>query len=155
MLQGKRFKIITAIAMFYDLESPMDFMREIAEVLATDGVWVLELSYLPTMLEATAYDTVCHEHLEYYALRQIRWMAQRVGLKILDVTLNDVNGGSFAVTLARAESKFRENTAKVASMIAREYRAGLSRIATYRRFEKKVYSHRKILLAFLRRARRR
>jgi hypothetical protein len=87
--------------MFYDLEDPMAFMREIHEVLADDGIWLLEQSYLPLMLSANAYDTICHEHLEYYALRQIKFMADRTGFKVINVKLNDINGGSFAVTIAK------------------------------------------------------
>jgi hypothetical protein len=79
----QKAKIITSIAMFYDLEDPMAFMREIYEVLADDGVWVFEQSYMPTMLEMNAYDTVCHEHLEFYALHQIKWMADRVVSRLL------------------------------------------------------------------------
>src|SRR5207247_76413 len=67
----ERAKVITSIAMFYDLESPRDFVGAIRSSLASDGIWVLEQSYLPTMLEVNAYDTVCHEHLEYYGLAQI------------------------------------------------------------------------------------
>ena len=69
---SKKMKVITSISMFYDLESPLQFMEEICEVLADDGVWFLEQSYLPTMLSMTAYDTICHEHLEYYGLKQIK-----------------------------------------------------------------------------------
>ncbi len=98
----RKAKIVTSIAMFYDLERPMDFMRQVASVLDDDGVWHFEQSYLPAMLAANSYDTACHEHLEYYALRQIKYMADRTGLKILDVQVNDVNGGSFAVTVAKA-----------------------------------------------------
>ena len=67
---SKKMKVITSISMFYDLESPIQFMREIIEVLADDGIWVLEQSYMPTMLHVTAYDTICHEHLEYYGLNR-------------------------------------------------------------------------------------
>ncbi|MDD2752086.1 MAG: methyltransferase domain-containing protein, partial [Candidatus Omnitrophica bacterium] len=81
----KKAKIITSIAMFYDLESPLAFMREIYESLADDGVWVFEQSYMPTMLSMNSYDTVCHEHLEYYRLKQIKWMTDEVGFKILNV----------------------------------------------------------------------
>lgn len=76
---GKKAKIITSFSMFYDLEKPMKFMQEVFDVLADDGVWVFEQSYMPTMLEMNSYDTVCHEHLEYYALSQIKWMSDRVG----------------------------------------------------------------------------
>ena len=90
--------------MFYDLEAPLSFMQEVHDVLADDGIWVFEQSYMPTMLETNSYDTVCHEHLEFYALRQIKWMTDRVGFKILDVEFNDVNGGSFSVTAAKSSN---------------------------------------------------
>ena len=81
----RKAKIVTSIAMFYDLDRPLDFMREVASILDDDGVWHFEQSYLPAMLAAGSYDTACHEHLEYYALRQIKYMTDRAGLKILDV----------------------------------------------------------------------
>ena len=120
----QRAKIITSISMFYDLQRPMEFVRQIRDVLADDGVWLLEHSYLPAMLEANAYDTICHEHLEYYALRQLEWMMSKCGMKILDVSENDTNGGSFAVTVARAESPHKPNNERIAAMLAQE-RLGL------------------------------
>jgi NDP-4-keto-2,6-dideoxyhexose 3-C-methyltransferase len=74
----KKAKVITSISMFYDLPSPMDFVKDIEKVLADDGIWILEQSYMPTMIDMVSYDTVCHEHLEYYALKQIKWMVDRV-----------------------------------------------------------------------------
>jgi len=112
---GKRAKIVTSIAMFYDLERPIDFMRDIHKILADDGIWHLEQSYLPSMLATRAYDAICHEHIEYYALEQIIWLADRVGFSIVDVTLTDANAGSFAVTavLAMLEA---EKTAHLAQL---------------------------------------
>ena len=95
--------------MLYDLEDPMQFMREVHEVLADDGLWVFEQSYMPTMLARNSYDTVCHEHIEYYALRQIKWMADRVGFVVVDVAFNDVNGGSFSVTVRKAGAGTRQS----------------------------------------------
>ena len=69
---GQKAKLITAIAMFYDLDSPMDFLRDANEILADNGIIMLEQSYLPTMLHVNSYDTICHEHLEYYCLKQIK-----------------------------------------------------------------------------------
>ena len=65
---GKRAKIVTSIAMFYDLEDPVGFAREVAKAPRADGVWHFEQSYMPSMLRLTSYDTICHEHLEYYSL---------------------------------------------------------------------------------------
>src|SRR5450759_3424359 len=72
---GQKAKVVTSFSMFYDLEDPMGFMQQVYDVLADDGVWVFEQSYMPTMLDTNSYDTVCHEHLEFYALRQSKWMA--------------------------------------------------------------------------------
>ena len=96
--KGRRARAITSISMMYDLEQPQNFVDEVTKVLAHDGIWVFEQSYLPLMLERNAFDTICHEHLEYYGIRQIDWLLRNSGLQIIDIELNDVNGGSFAVT---------------------------------------------------------
>ena len=88
---AKKAKLITSFSMFYDLEDPIDFIRQIYDILADDGIWVFEQSYLPAMLKTNSYDTVCHEHLEFYALRQIKWMTDKVGFRIIDVEFSDVN----------------------------------------------------------------
>jgi len=88
-LSGRKAKVITSIAMFYDVEFPLDFMRQVAGLLDNEGVWILEQSYLPAMLQKNAYDTVCHEHLEYYSLRQIKWMTDRAGLKVINIEFNE------------------------------------------------------------------
>jgi NDP-4-keto-2,6-dideoxyhexose 3-C-methyltransferase len=92
---GRKAKVVTSLAMFYDLEDPRRFVRDVAALLAEDGVWVLELSYLPFMLRSNAFDTICHEHLEYYLLRPIEWMLRRERLQIGRIEFNDINGGSF------------------------------------------------------------
>ena len=99
---GVKAKVVTSIAMFYDLEDPQGFTRDVAAVLADDGVWIIELSYLPLMLKQKSFDTVCHEHLEYYALRQIEWMVGKAQLRVHRVEFNDVNGGSVRVYIRKA-----------------------------------------------------
>lgn len=148
---GKRAKIITSIAMFYDLEDPVDFMRQIYESLDDDGVWVFEQSYMPTMLEVNAYDTICHEHLEYYGLKQIKWMTDKVGFKILDVNLNDVNGGSFLVTVGKDTNVRKENNNRVAEILEAEDIAGLSSAKPFMEFRDRVYKHRTALREFIHR----
>jgi NDP-4-keto-2,6-dideoxyhexose 3-C-methyltransferase len=152
-LPRKKAKIITSFAMFYDLEDPIAFMREVRDVLADDGVWVFEQSYMPRMLEVTAYDTVCHEHLEYYALRQIKWMADRVGFEILDVEFNDTNGGSFSVTMSKSGHGSKANP-KVLVILADEKEKKLHELSPYREFAARVASSRTGLLDFVRSARR-
>lgn len=145
---GRKAKVVTSFSMFYDLPAPMEFMRQVAEVLADDGIWVFEQSYMPLMLETNSYDTVCHEHLEFYALRQIKWMADRVGLKIVDVEFNDVNGGSFSITVAKGEGG--EGLAgHVQKILDDEDAAGLSTLGPYRAFEQRVRRSRDELLAFV------
>jgi NDP-4-keto-2,6-dideoxyhexose 3-C-methyltransferase len=134
--------------MFYDLEQPMNFMREVAEVLDDQGLWVLEQSYMPTMLRKNSYDTVCHEHLEYYALKQIRWMANKLGLRIVDVEFNDINGGSFSLMVAKQKSRHVESP-QVAQILDAEARGGLDTLRPYQEFAERVVASRAGLRAFL------
>ncbi len=150
----RKAKIVTSIAMFYDLDDPTEFMRQVDEILAPDGVWHLEQSYLPTMMAVNAYDTICHEHVEYYALRQIKHMTDRAGLKIIDVASNDVNGGSFAVTLARREAPYPEAVTRVEAMLRDEDAHGMSGVDRYAAFRREVFAHRDMLRELLGRLRR-
>ena len=93
----QKAKVITSIAMFYDLEDPESFLKDIASILDDDGVWVLQLSYTPLMLKQLAFDNICHEHIYYYSLTNIKKMFESNGFKIMDCELNDVNGGSFRI----------------------------------------------------------
>lgn len=97
----KQAKIITSIAMFYDLDDPVAFACEIKNVLADGGIWHFEQSYLPSMLRLTSYDTICHEHLEYYSLSAVIKILDAADLKVADVAMNNINGGSFAVTAVK------------------------------------------------------
>jgi hypothetical protein len=94
---GLKAKVITTIAMFYDLEEPKKFIKDIVKVLDDNGVWVLQLSYTPLMLEQLAFDNICHEHVYYYSLFNIKKMFKECGIDIMDVQLNDTNGGSFRI----------------------------------------------------------
>jgi len=148
----QKAKVVTSFSMFYDLEDPISFMRQIHEVLADDGVWVFEQSYMPTMLETNSYDTVCHEHLEFYALRQIKWMTDRVGFKIVDVEFNDVNGGSFSVTVAKSLGG-EVIIPAVRKILDDERAAGLDTLAPYRAFAERTAHTKSELLAFIKSAR--
>lgn len=143
----KKAKVITSFSMFYDLEAPINFMREVHEVLTDDGIWVFEQSYMPTMLETNSYDTVCHEHLEFYALRQIKWMTDRVGFKILDVEFNDVNGGSFSITVAKSSGN--EVAPTVQKILDQEHANGLDTLVPYQEFAERVAQTKRDLLKFI------
>lgn len=150
-IDGRKAKIVTSIAMFYDLEHPLSFVNEIADILDHNGIWHFEQSYTPLMLSQTAYDTICHEHLEYYSLRQVKWMLDRCGLKIIDVEINDVNGGSFAVTAARAESTLKPDTETIERITREESTIGMDALRPYERFAQRVFEHRKNLVDLLER----
>lgn len=153
-LGARKAKVISSIAMFYDLESPLGFMENIRDVLADDGIWLFEQSYMPTMLDMTAYDTICHEHLEYYGLAQIKWMTDRAGFKIIDVWLNDVNGGSFAVMVAKQGAPYPEATERVAELLRDEAARGLDTLAPYEAFRQRIFAHRDELRTFVADAKR-
>jgi hypothetical protein len=96
-LGNLRAKVVTCIAMFYDLEHPLPFLRDVVDVMTDDGVFVVQMSYTPLMLRQLAFDNICHEHFHYYTLTTLRDLFREAGLRIVDVQLNDVNGGSFRV----------------------------------------------------------
>ncbi|KAB2917446.1 MAG: class I SAM-dependent methyltransferase [Hyphomicrobiaceae bacterium] len=150
-MPGRKARVVTSFSMFYDLERPLDFMREVADILADDGVWVFEQSYMPLMIEMNSYDTACHEHLEYYALKQIKWMTDRCGLKIVDVGFNDVNGGSFSVAAAKIDSGLSEFKG-LPSLLAKEVEQGLDTLEPYRAFARRTADSRAELVAFVRKA---
>jgi hypothetical protein len=144
----QKAKIVTSFSMFYDLEDPIDFMRQVYDVLADDGIWVFEQSYMPTMLETNSYDTVCHEHLEFYALRQIKWMTDRVGFNIIDVEFNDVNGGSFSITVAKSHGEI-VTTPAVQDILDQERKQGLDTLVPYLAFAVRTADSRRELLNFI------
>lgn len=133
---GRKARVVTSIAMLYDLEKPLDFFADIVAMLADDGVWVIELSYLPFMLQRRSFDTICHEHLEYYGLRQLEWMIARSGLAVHRVEFNDVNGGSFRLFVRRrAVGSVPEETAEMLARVrAQEQGLGLDSDAPYEDF---------------------
>ena len=97
-------KVITTIAMFYDLEDPKSFVNDIVEILDDNGVWVLQLSYTPLMIEQLAFDNICHEHVYYYSLFNIQKIFKECGIDIVDIQLNDTNGGSFRIYCMKENS---------------------------------------------------
>lgn len=151
-LDNRKAKVITSFSMFYDLEDPIDFAREIEGALHDDGIWVLEQSYLPAMLRTNSFDTICHEHLEFYALRQINWICEKAGLKVLDVEFNDVNGGSFSITTAKAGSKHIPNSSHLEQILADEEALGLLTTDAFDTFRANVEQGRTELLEFLHKA---
>ncbi|MGY4830589.1 class I SAM-dependent methyltransferase [Sphaerotilaceae bacterium SBD11-9] len=150
-VESKQAKIVTSIAMFYDLESPIAFATQIASVLADDGIWHFEQSYMPSMLRTNSYDTICHEHLEYYSLGVVEVILRAAGLQLVDVVMNGINGGSFAVTAAKVGNRsIKPNRAVIDWLLAQEDRMGLNTPRPYREFEERVFRHRDDLTRLIR-----
>ena len=102
--KSKKSKVITCIAMFYDLDNPIDFLNDVKEVLDDDGLFVIQMSYTPLMIKQLAFDNICHEHVYYWSLTSLEKLMIEAGLKIVDCQLNDVNGGSFRVYIKKQDS---------------------------------------------------
>lgn len=149
-VSAKKARIVTSIAMFYDLDDPVAFARQVAEILTDDGVWHFEQSYMPAMLRTNSYDTVCHEHLEYYSLSVVKWIVEQVGLQVIDVKVNAINGGSFAVTAAKPGSRYPKETATIEWLLEQERRMGLETPRPFRQFEERVFRHREDLRRLIR-----
>lgn len=151
-VEGQKFDIVTSIAMFYDLEDPVSFTRGIKEVLASEGVWIFEMSYMPKMLEMTSYDTICHEHLEYYSLAVIEFILKRAEMKIFNVVENSINGGSircYATHAANFAFRNEEFDQNIASMRQSEFDLELDTDKPYKNFQDRINLHRDELIKLL------
>lgn len=155
----KKAKVVTSIAMFYDLEDPHSFVQDVYDVLDNDGMWVIQMSYLPLMLEQLAFDNICHEHLEYYSLSALKYLLDAHDFEIVDTQLNDVNGGSFRVYIRKksarpeafASAPYRDVARyRVHSIFAYEKTLNLTDPKTYEHFYKRACALRDETLAFLR-----
>ena len=159
---GKKAKIITIIAMFYDLEDSVSFLDDIDEVMDDDGLLVLQLSYTPLMLQQLAFDNLCHEHICYYSLSSMKYLLDRKGFRILDCQLNDTNGGSFRIYIMKDkgdETKFRthpyRDVAKfrVESILEYERKLKLNEEAVYLDFYSRVCDLKDNTVSFIKRER--
>jgi SAM-dependent methyltransferase len=152
VLQGKKLDVITSIAMFYDLENPVGFACSIRDVLDEDGVWIFEMSYMPTMLEKNSYDTICHEHLEYYSLAVIENILSRANLKLFRAELNGINGGSIRC-YASHEGCYRYYLPEWSDALLRmrmaEFDLELDTDKPYRNFQERINVHREQLMRLL------
>lgn len=128
-------KLVSSISMFYDLPDPVQFAKDIYSILEDDGIWTCEQSYLLSMLRTNSIDTICHEHLEYYSLHQIKNIADRANLKIIDVKFNDCNGGSFRVYFAKNNSTvYNENVELINKILNDEIEYGLLNDDVFEKF---------------------
>ncbi len=152
LLKGENFDIITSIAMFYDLENPVSFCEEIKKLLAVDGVWILEMSYMPSMLKMNSYDTICHEHLEYYSLAVLEYILKQAELKIVDAVVNDINGGSircYATHIDNFAFKNKEALQRINLLRQEEFDMELDTDKPYKNFQDRINVHKEELNCLL------
>lgn len=152
LLKGEKFDIITSIAMFYDLEDPVWFCQEIKKLLTVDGVWILEMSYMPSMLKMNSYDTICHEHLEYYSLAVLEYILKQAELKIVDAVVNDINGGSircYATHIDNFAFKNKEALQRINLLRQEEFDMELDTDKPYKNFQDRINVHKEELNSLL------
>jgi len=141
LLEGKQIDIITSIAMFYDLENPVEFVKDIKRFLSPDGIWIFEMSYMPRMLELDSYDTICHEHLEFYSLAVLENICSYAGLKVFKVSFNDINGGSIRCYATHKESGIYDepsNYSFLTEIRQKEFDLKLDTDAPYFEFQQRI-----------------
>ena len=134
----KKFKVITALSVFYDLKDPNKFLSDIKKILDIQGVLCLEFTDLFSIIKRNMFDTFCHEHLEYYSVYVLNNMLKKNGLKIFDHEYNDINGGSSSFLICHEKSGFKVNSKKIKKIIRREVKFGINNISLYKSFYKKI-----------------
>ncbi len=152
ILGKENLDIITSIAMFYDLEDPSAFVKDIKSSLNEDGIWIFEMSYMPAMLEMNSYDTICHEHLEYYSFAVIENMMARNDMKIVKVSFNDINGGSircYATHENNFKFKSKNNIESIKDIRQKEFDLELDTDKPYKNFQNRINQHKEDLSSLL------
>lgn len=132
----EQFDVITSVSMFYDLDDPNGFVRDVASVLADRGVWVIQQNYAAAMLDRNAVDNICHEHVTYFSVTSLLPLLERHGLQVADVAYSDVNGGCFRTLVTRRND--RVITPAVREALDAEAAMGLGDAATYLRWAEDV-----------------
>ena len=135
---NKKAKVISSIAMFYDLDDPLEFVRNIKLCLSDNGIWVFEQSYLPSLLRNYSYDTICHEHLEYYSSKIIINLMKKNQLRVFDIKNNDINGGSSRYFICHKNAKYKINKKKIAKILRQEEKLKLEDKNSYLKYYKKI-----------------
>jgi hypothetical protein len=140
--------LVTSLSVLYDLDSPITFAKDVANILKKDGIWHFEQSYLPSMVNTLSYDTICHEHLLYLTLHNIKDILDASGMQLLDATLNDVNGGSIAVSAIKTDQQITASPF-VEFLLKNEISEGYVDGSRLRKFSADVLEHRQMLSELL------
>ena len=146
LIKNKKFSLIVSYAMFYDVEDPNNFCKNISKILDDKGIWSLEFSYFPLLLKNLTYDQICHEHCVYYSLITFNNVIRKHGLKIIDFQLNEINGGSIEVICAKTSSNFPVKTRKINALFQKEREI---KNIDFKKFNLRIYNSKKSINLFL------
>ena len=146
IVSDKPAKFISSISMMYDLDNPMQFALEVHDCLDDNGFWFFEQSYLGLMLEKLAYDTICHEHLEYYSAYTIHKILEKAGFLVRDIELNAINGGSIAILASKKNSESDEHCDEFIALLNSEVREELNTRNKLIEYSNSVIFHRNALI---------
>ncbi len=146
----KHAKIVSSIAVFYDVPNPKRFAKDIASILDEDGVWVMEQSYLPLLIRDLSFDSICHEHLAYYGLKQIQIAANSANLRVFDVDTNNMNGGSLRAYICHSNSNRISNNESLDKIDKLESESNIDKHITFTKFKDKIMSIGNELNSFIR-----
>ncbi len=145
----KKAKLIFSIAMFYHLSDPIGFSQDVASCLDDNGVWVIQMAYLPRMLQTNMYDNIVHEHVGYYTAQTMEWIMNNSGLEVFDVILNDVYGGSFRIFVKRKKNKKLKKSKRLLRILQDEVNFEINNVQTYHNFMTHVKKTKKDLLRLI------
>jgi hypothetical protein len=150
----KKAKVVTSIAMFYDLEDPNRFTAEVAEILDDQGIWILQMADLPNMLRFNMFDNICHEHLCYYHLAPLERLFRDHGLKLVDVEMNFINGSSYRMYIRQAAGPgpTKAAAARIAKLRFDEFNLAMDTDAPFHTFKQNIERNKHDLLFFLNQA---
>ena len=149
LFDNKKFNLITSISMFYDLPDPLNFAKQIYSLLEKNGIWHIELSYMPMMIKNTSYDTICHEHLEYYSLKSLKYLLDSANLKIINLSFNQINGGSIELDITKKKSALKECKHLIDWVLKSEHINKYNEIEKQKYFFKQCENHKYLLKKLL------
>ena len=147
--QKKKCKVITSIAMFYDLDNPNKFVEDVAKCLHRDGIWIIQMAYLIPMLKLNGFDNIGHEHLEYYSVKALNKLIEKHGMKIFNVEKNYVYGGSIRAYITHKENDLIPISPSVQNIMQEEDNLGLDDMLIYNEFADKVNKIKEKLHTFI------
>ena len=141
----KNFKVVSALSVFYDVKNPNKFIQDVKEILDKEGIFILEHADLLCIIKNNLFDTICHEHLEYYSSKVIIDMMSRNGLKVFDHNFNDINGGSSRYFICHQKANYKTKQRKIKMLLSKEKKIGLHSKKIFKIFFKKILNEKKKL----------